>query len=175
MSDPKYEKLEEDEPDTQEPLASSEQKPYKETEPLKRHAGPQDPTGYGATLPKGSEYPRSYGTSSAGPYQTPGLLPPPGVSVRPIQTTEEPDYLCYSIFTMLCCCLPLGIAALVFSIQTRDANHRGDAASAQRNSRNARILAHTALGVGLVLLIVYIVLMVIMTKKIHEQNPPTGQ
>ena len=27
------------------------------------------------------------------------------------------DYLCYSIFTMICCCLPLGIAALIYSIQ----------------------------------------------------------
>uniref|UniRef100_A0A3Q3W9T5 Uncharacterized protein n=1 Tax=Mola mola TaxID=94237 RepID=A0A3Q3W9T5_MOLML len=26
------------------------------------------------------------------------------------------DYMCYSIFTMLCCCLPLGIAALIYSI-----------------------------------------------------------
>uniref|UniRef100_A0A665TMZ6 Uncharacterized protein n=1 Tax=Echeneis naucrates TaxID=173247 RepID=A0A665TMZ6_ECHNA len=26
------------------------------------------------------------------------------------------DYLCYSIFTMVCCCLPLGIAALIYSI-----------------------------------------------------------
>lgn len=27
------------------------------------------------------------------------------------------DYLGYSIFTMICCCLPLGIAALIYSIQ----------------------------------------------------------
>ncbi len=31
-------------------------------------------------------------------------------------TDPVPDYLAYSIFTMLCCCLPLGIAALIYSI-----------------------------------------------------------
>ncbi|KAL0171404.1 hypothetical protein M9458_031715, partial [Cirrhinus mrigala] len=26
-----------------------------------------------------------------------------------------PDYMGYSIFTMLCCCCPLGLAALIYS------------------------------------------------------------
>lgn len=34
-----------------------------------------------------------------------------GPLVNPVK-----DYLFYSIFTMLCCCLPLGIAALIYSI-----------------------------------------------------------
>ncbi|ROL41414.1 hypothetical protein DPX16_6812 [Anabarilius grahami] len=40
---------------------------------------------------------------------------PVNVSFTPL-TNPQPDYLCYSIFTMLCCCLPLGSAALVYSI-----------------------------------------------------------
>ncbi|XP_042296629.1 synapse differentiation-inducing gene protein 1-like isoform X2 [Sceloporus undulatus] len=168
MSNMKYGKLEDNVP------AGGVPPNYEESAPLKRPVEPAAPMGYGATppMPPQGQYP--YGPSGSGYYQDP-VLQLPQAGIRYVQPTNEPDYLGYSIFTMLCCCLPLGIAALIYSIQTRDANHRGDAASAQRNSRNARILAHTALGVGLVLLIVYIVLMVIMTKKIHEQNPPTGQ
>ncbi|XP_034279603.1 trafficking regulator of GLUT4 1-like [Pantherophis guttatus] len=77
--------------------------------------------------------------------------------LQPVQVTKAPDYLAYSIFTMLCCCLPLGVAALVCSILTREANHERNITSAQRNSRMARILAHSALGVGIVIIILYVV------------------
>uniref|UniRef100_A0AAR2IL67 Uncharacterized protein n=1 Tax=Pygocentrus nattereri TaxID=42514 RepID=A0AAR2IL67_PYGNA len=36
-----------------------------------------------------------------------------------------PDYLGYSIFTMLCCCLPLGVAALVFSVNVSSCGSLG--------------------------------------------------
>lgn len=48
---------------------------------------------------------------------------PTTITVQPtVLVTRTPlahpvnDYLGYSIFTMLCCCLPLGIAALIYSI-----------------------------------------------------------
>jgi len=82
---------------------------------------PTPPPGY-QYIPAG--YPQSFpnqpvpqGPHAQGPY--------PGQSVVTMQPTvfvtaapladPVPDYLCYSIFTMLCCCLPLGIAALVYS------------------------------------------------------------
>ncbi|XP_003965976.1 proline-rich transmembrane protein 1-like [Takifugu rubripes] len=91
----------------------------------------------------------------------PAMYIAPGPLSNPVN-----DYLCYSIFTMLCCCLPLGIAALIYSIQAREANHIGDQQGAERNSRTARTLNHVALGLGLgslILVIVYIVVMVSLT------------
>ncbi|XP_067094917.1 proline-rich transmembrane protein 1-like [Osmerus mordax] len=73
-----------------------------------------------------------------------------------------PDYLGYSIFTMLCCCLPIGIAALVSSISTRDANNQGNAEAAQKSSRRARNLNHTGLGIGLAIIIIWIVMSVVV-------------
>lgn len=69
-----------------------------------------------------------------------------------------PDYLCYSVFTMMCCCLPLGIAALVYSISTRNANMSGQPQMAERSSKMALTLNHVALGIGLTFIVLYIVL-----------------
>ncbi|MBN3276956.1 SYN1L protein, partial [Polyodon spathula] len=87
----------------------------------------------------------------------------PAVTVQPAIYLQRapleypmPDYLGYSIFTMLCCCLPLGIAALIYSISTRDANNMGNAELAKKNSRLARNLNHTGLGIGIAILILWI-------------------
>uniref|UniRef100_A0A3Q4H7L2 Uncharacterized protein n=1 Tax=Neolamprologus brichardi TaxID=32507 RepID=A0A3Q4H7L2_NEOBR len=83
-------------------------------------------------------------------------------------TNPVNDYLGYSIFTMLCCCLPLGIAALVFSISTREANHVGDRMSAERSSRTARTLNHVALGLGIAGLILSIVYAVVVINAVRK-------
>ncbi|XP_073704056.1 proline-rich transmembrane protein 1-like [Garra rufa] len=85
-----------------------------------------------------------------------------------------PDYLCYSIFTMLCCCMPLGSAALVYSLTTRDANMFGHQHIASRNSRMARILNHVSLAIGLIfclILVVYIILAVIVVTRTNRFGP----
>uniref|UniRef100_W5M770 Si:rp71-77l1.1 n=2 Tax=Lepisosteus oculatus TaxID=7918 RepID=W5M770_LEPOC len=140
-------------------------------EPSKDPSAP--PPGWDPAVKAGAAYP------PPPPYQDnpmpPGGYPMPAqpypqypqgttVTVQPtIYVTQTPlahplpDYLGYSIFTMLCCCLPLGIAALVYSILTREANHQGNQEAAQRNSRLARILNHTALGIGIAIIILYII------------------
>ncbi|XP_070621024.1 proline-rich transmembrane protein 1-like [Erythrolamprus reginae] len=84
--------------------------------------------------------------------------------LQPAQFTRAPDYLAYSIFTMICCCLPFGVAALVYAIQTREANHERNKNSAQRNSRMARIWAHSALGVGITIIVLYITYILVTWK-----------
>ncbi|XP_067255224.1 proline rich transmembrane protein 1B-like [Chanodichthys erythropterus] len=112
-------------------------------------------------------YPTSFPSQPVpqGPYvqgQYPGqsvvtVQPAVFVTAAPL-ANPEPDYLCYSIFTMFCCCLFLGFAALVFSWSTRNANFSGQRALAEKNSKTARTLNHVALAVGLVFLVVFIIL-----------------
>ncbi|KTF85944.1 hypothetical protein cypCar_00043601 [Cyprinus carpio] len=82
-----------------------------------------------------------------------------GVTVQPTvfmtptpQATPMPDYMCYSIFTLLCCCLPLGIAATICSCNTRDANLSGQRELAMSSSRAALILNNVALCFGILII-----------------------
>nr|XP_055067133.1 synapse differentiation-inducing gene protein 1-like [Misgurnus anguillicaudatus] len=98
----------------------------------------------------------------------------PHIIVANPQLNEPmPDHLCYSVFTMLCCCFPLGIAALVYSITTRDANQLGYQQIAKKNSRMARKLNHISLVIGLITLLVIIGFHVynwIMVAKLENQH-----
>ncbi|XP_031762465.1 trafficking regulator of GLUT4 1-like [Xenopus tropicalis] len=99
-----------------------------------------------------------------------GKAPPPydfqptaSVSVGNPGPPEEnfKDYLVVSIMNLLFCCLPIGVAALVYSIQTREAVARRDTASAKRSSQNAFRLNVAAFAVGLfcvTLMIIYYVI-----------------
>ncbi|RXN07930.1 synapse differentiation-inducing gene protein 1-like [Labeo rohita] len=82
-----------------------------------------------------------------------GMIIKPTVVVMPM-VAAAPDYIFYSIFTMLCCCLPLGIAAVVFSCNTRNANLAGQRELAMSSSKVAFILNNVALGLGLTMLTV---------------------
>ncbi|RXN20636.1 tumor suppressor candidate 5-like protein [Labeo rohita] len=68
-----------------------------------------------------------------------------------------PEYTWYSIFTLLCCCLPLGTAALVYSLSTRSANYSGHQELARKNSKTARNLNHVSVVVGIIFIVVLVV------------------
>ncbi|KAI5608351.1 dispanin subfamily A member 2b-like, partial [Silurus asotus] len=69
-----------------------------------------------------------------------------------------PTYLAWSIFNTICCCLPLGIIAIVFSCRTDTANTIGDATRANAHSQTAKKLNIAALVIGILLIIIVIVL-----------------
>ena len=60
-----------------------------------------------------------------------------GGTGKPINGTP---YLVFSILTTLCCCLPLGIAAIVFSSKINSLQNSGDYAGAQAAAKKAKIL-----------------------------------
>ncbi|KAM5132564.1 dispanin subfamily A member 2b-like [Mantella aurantiaca] len=74
--------------------------------------------------------------------------------------TQPPykDYLIWSICNMICCCFPIGIAALIFSVKTRDAIYTKDDIAAGRNSRLTFKLNVASSVIGVVLFVAIFIL-----------------
>lgn len=79
-------------------------------------------TNCGNELPPGATACPSCGT------RVPHFPPPPQV----------PNYLVHSIIATLCCCMPFGIVALVYSAQVNSKLAAGDVAGAQAASASAK-------------------------------------
>ena len=92
---------------------------------------------------------------AGGPAYPPPLPPPP---MAPPGSEPVPDYLVYSILCTLCCCLPTGIVALVYSSKVNDKLRRGDYEGAQAASRNARLWCWVSFGLGIPAMIVGVII-----------------
>jgi hypothetical protein len=86
--------------------------------------------------------------------------PPPSAPPRfetphaaPVQ--QIPNYLWQSIVVTLCCCLPLGIVAIIFAAQVNDKLRRGDIGGAMEASKKAKMFCLIAFGLGLVVIAIY--------------------
>lgn len=60
-----------------------------------------------------------------------------------------PTYLTQAILVTLCCCVPLGIPAIVFAAQVNGKLAAGDVDGALASSRRARLWCWIAFGCGL--------------------------
>ena len=69
-----------------------------------------------------------------------------------------PTYLGWAIATTLLCCLPLGIASIVFSSQVNSKWNLGDAHGARMSSRRAKQFAAWSAGSVGIILALYLVL-----------------
>ena len=76
--------------------------------------------------------------------------PPPGNYGGP-GGTPPPNHLVWAILSTLFCCLPLGIASIVFAAQVNSKYAAGDIAGAQESSEKARKFALWATIIGVVL------------------------
>jgi len=83
---------------------------------------PAGPPGYGGPPPPG------YGG------------PPPGYGGMPAGPPPQ-NYLVWAILSTIFCCLPLGIASIVFAAQVSSKWQVGDYAGAQESSRKAKQFA----------------------------------
>ena len=74
------------------------------------------------------------------------------------QPTEPvPNYLVQAILVTICCCMPFGIAAIVFAAQVNSKLQVGDYAGAVESSRKAKMWCWLAFGIGLVINLLVVV------------------
>jgi Interferon-induced transmembrane protein len=78
----------------------------------------------------------------------------PGVAV--------PNYLVFAILVTVFCCLPTGIAAIIYAAQVNTKLQAGDIAGAQLSSKNAKLWVLISAGAGVLFTLCYGLFMIFM-------------
>ena len=81
------------------------------------------------------------------PLPAQGVVLPPGASV--------PNYLVFAILATVLCCLPTGIAAIVYAAQVNGKLQAGDLAGAETASKNAKMWCWISFGLGLGVIVLW--------------------
>jgi hypothetical protein len=95
----------------------------------------------------------SYGAPPPPPPPSYGAMPPG----QPPMGPPPQNYLVWSILTTLFCCMPLGVASIVFSAQVNGKWAAGDFAGAQESSRKAKQFALWSAIIGAVVSVLVII------------------
>lgn len=97
-----------------------------------------------------------YGSPPPPPPPPYGAMPPGGQP--PAGGAPPPNYLVWAILSTIFCCLPLGVASIVFASQVNSKWQMGDYAGAQNSSQRAKQFALWSTIAGVVVLVLYILL-----------------
>ncbi|ESO90663.1 hypothetical protein LOTGIDRAFT_163884 [Lottia gigantea] len=111
------------------------------------------PPSYEETAQK--EYPHPQGFATQPGYNP--VMQPTSTNIV-IAENRPNDYLCLSIFTCLCCFWPTGIAAIFYSVKSRDAGNCGRITEAAEKGQTARKLAIISIVLGIIMTIIIIIL-----------------
>lgn len=87
--------------------------------------------------------------------QTAGSVPASAVAMGQTPAAYVPNYLVFAILATVLCCLPPGIAAIVYAAQVNGKLQAGDIAGAQAASKNAKMWCWIAAGAGLAVGLIY--------------------
>jgi hypothetical protein len=79
----------------------------------------------------------------------------------PGATGTVPNYLIPAILSLFCC-WPLAIVAIIFAAQVNGKVAAGDMAGAMDSSKKAKMFSFISIGIGLVLILCYIVFLVFL-------------
>lgn len=82
------------------------------------------------------------------------LHPEQPVAEAPLEDCP-PAYLAWSIVSLILCCIPLGVVAIIFSAQVKPAWRQGDVAKARRASERAQWCIILSMSLGLISQIFY--------------------
>jgi hypothetical protein len=90
--------------------------------------------------------------------------PPPSYGAAPTApgAVPPPNYLVWSILSTIFCCIPFGIASIVFAAQVNGKFAAGDIAGAEAASKNAKKFAIIAAVAGVIVSILYIIFFVFL-------------
>jgi hypothetical protein len=85
-------------------------------------------------------------------------------SSRFLHHPEEKDYLFCSFFNLVCCCIWLGIPAVIYSTRARDYYKRGDYDGGRVQASCAKIYNIIGIGVGLCAAAIAILLIIVFNR-----------
>lgn len=86
---------------------------------------------------------------------------PPGAPMGGAGGPKPDNYLVWAILSTLFCCLPLGIASIVFAAQVDGKYNSGDYAGARDASEKAKKFATWGAIAGVVVIVLYVLLIVV--------------
>ncbi len=94
------------------------------------------------------------------PPAAPAFMPPPlqggGAGASDTPPPRPKSWLVPAILSTLCCCLPFGIAGIVFAAQVDGKYRAGDYAGAEKAAANAKKYTLLAIGLGFLVALVHL-------------------